>query len=305
MWVHACMHVCMYVYIYAHSPVSPMRPNDTKEVLVLVHGYLGGSAQWHRQLEALAANFRVVAPTLPGYAQHARMESPHTIEGYADYVVSVLDGERVERFHLLGHSMGGMIAQEIAVRIPTRVKTLVLYATGPVGVMPGRFESVAESQGRLRVDGPSRSARRIGAKWLSGGAASVHYEACAALAVQASAQAAHAGLSAMQAWSGSEKLQQIRSPTLVLWGDCDRCYASEPTLLMCRRVVGATLRIVHGGSHAVHVETPALFNSIVCAFLSLHCPSGAAAAREAGSVSVAPPRRRAAGLVSATEHFQT
>ena len=256
---------------------SPSPNTAPQEVLVLVHGYLGGNAQWQRQIEALSATFRVVAPTLPGYAQHARTESPHTVHGYADHVLSVLDDEGVGSFHLLGHSMGGMIAQDIAVRVPARVKSLVLYATGPGGGAPGRFESIPASQDRLRVDGASRSARRICAKWFSDGAASPHYEACAELAVQASAQAARAGLSAMQAWSGGDRLSQIRCPTLVLWGSRDRCYASDATLLMCRRIAGSTLRIVHGGSHAVHVETPALFSGIVAGFLSLHSAGPAAA----------------------------
>ena len=252
------------------SQSSDADPTKTKEVLVLLHGYLGGSAQWKLQIEALSHNFRVLTITLPGYAEHSRMQSPCTIEGYADYVILVLDDEGVELFNLLGHSMGGMIAQEIAVRFPTRVNSLILYATGSRGVMPGRFESVSASQDRLRVDGASRSARHICAKWCSDGTASQHYEVCTSIAVQASAQAAHAGLSAMQAWSGSDKLSQIRSPTLVLWGDRDRCYASEPTLFLCRRVAGCMLRIVHGGSHVIHLETPALFNTIVDAFVSSH-----------------------------------
>ena len=87
-----------------------------KQTLVLVHGYLGGGSQWAQQREALSENFLVITPSLPGYGHNMCMESPHTIQEYAEHVIAVLDSEHIEHFMLLGHSMGGMIAQEIARR---------------------------------------------------------------------------------------------------------------------------------------------------------------------------------------------
>ena len=79
---------------------------------------------------------------------------------HAQSVLTLLDQLGVERFHLLGHSMGGMVVQEIVRLAPARVQRLVLYATGPQGSIPGRFETLARSRERLAEDGLERTARR-------------------------------------------------------------------------------------------------------------------------------------------------
>ena len=116
--------------------------------LVLVHGFMGGSAQWDGCRDTLQQHANVVAVDLPGFGANAYLPPIDSIGGYADWVVRHLRGLGVEEYHLLGHSMGGMIAQEIARRDFERVDRLVLYATGAIGVLPGRFETIEESKKR-------------------------------------------------------------------------------------------------------------------------------------------------------------
>ena len=241
--------------------------NTVKPTLVFVHGYLGGSLQWSAQVAAFSKYFNVVTPDLPGYGLNNTLQSPETIGGYAAYVLDELDKQGIERFHLLGHSMGGMIVQEMIARAPARVNKLILYGTGPLGVMPGRCESIEESKQRLISEGVESSARRISAKWFVGGADSSAYQGCADIAVVASAQAADAGLSAMQAWSGREELIKIASSTLVLWGDQDKSYLWPLPEELWQKIPDASLSVVAGCSHAVHLEKPELFNAILLDFL--------------------------------------
>ena len=241
-----------------------------KEALVLVHGYLGGGDHWDRQCEALACRFRVLSPTLPGYGNNADTVSPCTIQGYADYVVSVIDRAGISNFHLLGHSMGGMIAQEIAARMPARVIRLVLYSTGPTGAMPGRFETLAASQHRLTHRGAHHSARFICAQWFAEGAASPHYSECLAIAMQASEQAAGAGLAAMHAWSGLDRLSEIKAHTLIMRGAYDACYDEKTTHEMHQSIRRCSLVAITGCSHVIHLEQPELFDSMVASFCAEH-----------------------------------
>lgn len=241
--------------------------NTAKPPLVFVHGYLGGSLQWSAQVAAFSKYFNVITPDLPGYGLNNTLQSPETIGGYAEYVLDELDKQGIDSFHLLGHSMGGMIVQEMVARAPARVNKLILYGTGPIGVMPGRFESIEESKQRLINEGVESSARRISAKWFVGGADSDVYQGCADIAVQASAQAADAGLSAMQAWSGREALAKIASSTLVLWGDQDKSYLWALPEELWQKIPAASLSVVAGCSHAVHLEKPELFNIILIDFL--------------------------------------
>ncbi len=84
------------------------------KTIVFVHGYFGGSPQWSEQVKALSGDFNVITPDLPGFGLNDHMEAPETINGLAQYVLDELDSAGVHRFHLVGHSMGGMIVQEIA-----------------------------------------------------------------------------------------------------------------------------------------------------------------------------------------------
>ena len=239
----------------------------TKPSLVLVHGYFGGSPQWADQREYFSNAFNVITLDLPGFGLNANLESPESIEGYARYVLDEISKQGVESFYLLGHSMGGMIAQEMARLAPQRIEKLVLYGTGPIGVMPGRFETIEASRDRVRQDGVEATARRISAKWFVGGETGQGYSNCAEVAVMASEQATLAGLTAMESWSGVDALANIHTPTLVLWGDQDKSYLWPQPKQLWQEISGASLSVMAGCSHAAHLEKPALFNAILQDFL--------------------------------------
>jgi 2-hydroxy-6-oxonona-2,4-dienedioate hydrolase len=235
--------------------------------LVLVHGYLGGSSQWEGQLPLLSEHFDVIAINLAGYGLANHLTAPSDLADHARNVLATLDHIGIERFHLLGHSMGGMVVQEITKEAPNRVNKLVLYATGPLGSIPGRFETMARSRERLREDGVHRTARRISATWLLEREASPAFEALAALATQASEQAASAGLTAMEAWDGREHLRKIAQRTLVIWGEGDRSYGWSQIEMLWRSIPHASLAVLPTCSHALHLERSALFCTLLIEFL--------------------------------------
>ena len=236
--------------------------------LVLVHGFLGGGAQWAGQVAALSDIRDVIAVDLPGFGAAADQTAPDTIDGFAQAVLDDLSARGITEFDLLGHSMGGMIVQQIMRKEPTRVKRLVLYGTGPEGVLPGRFETIAESKRRASVDGVETTAARISATWFRHREKSSGYPACAAIAAQAGLQAVHAGLDAMEGWSGADNLARIACPTLVLWGDRDRSYNWDQVAALWQTIPNASLAVMPGCSHAVHLEKPDWFNAIVRDFLT-------------------------------------
>ena len=236
--------------------------------LVFVHGYLGGGAQWAEQAQLFGGHFQVVTPNLPGFGGNNRATTPDSIRGLAIDVLSQLDELGVHEFHLVGHSMGGMIVQEMAALAPARIGKLVLYGTGPVGIMPGRFETIEESRNAVREHGVEATGRRIAATWFLHGESGQGYELCVELALMATEQAALAGLSAMESWSGEERLGAIGSPTLVLWGDGDRAYRWPQPEKLWREIKGAQLGVIPGCAHAVHLEKPHLFNAMLQDFLA-------------------------------------
>ncbi len=235
--------------------------------LVLVHGYLAGAAIWDYQLDHFKDKFDVVVPNLPGFGQSASVQAPKTIDGFAALLLDDLSLIGIEKFHLLGHSMGGMIVQTMAAQAPERVNHLVCYGTGPQGVLPGRFETIDESRQRLEEQGVSQVVQHIAATWFFEGIDAPGYAECVSLGKLTSQQAALACLDAWQAWDGRRQLSEIRSQTLVVWGEHDRSYAWEQTEALWRGISHCSLAVIPGCAHNVHMEKPQLFNMIVGDFL--------------------------------------
>ncbi len=236
--------------------------------IVLVHGFMGGSPQWQSQREVFGATGPVIVVDLPGFGFNAHLTAPDSIAGFASWVLDHLTSLGIERFYLLGHSMGGMIVQEMTARAPERVEKLVLYGTGAFGAMPGRFETLDESAKRAAKDGVADTANRISATWFLRGEADPKYPGCAGIARMSAASSLQAGLMAMKGWSGADQLEHIQSETLVIWGEADRAYDWSQVERLWRDIPNSHLAVLPNCSHAVHLEQPELFNTLVLDFLA-------------------------------------
>lgn len=236
--------------------------------LVLVHGYFGGSAMWSDQIAAFAQSYDVIAPDLAGFGESSHLTSPVTVEAHAQSVLDLLSDLGIERFHLLGHSMGGMIVQEMAALAGEGISRLILYGTGPLGKLPERFETMADSRRRLSEDGVEATALRIAATWFVDGSDAEGFQVCALEGRKASLQAALNGLTAMEHWDGRDALPAIKSPTLVVWGDRDRSYSWLQPEALWKTIPQCSLAVVPGCAHNVHLEKPDLFNQLVGDFLA-------------------------------------
>ncbi|WP_135506080.1 alpha/beta fold hydrolase [Roseovarius aestuariivivens] len=242
--------------------------SGTGPALVLVHGYLGGAAQWAHEIEIFSDRYDVIAPNLPGFGAAADHKGCTSIEGMARALLERLESLGVDRFTLIGHSMGGMVVQEMARMRPERVSRLVLYGTGPLGLMPDRFEPIAVSMQRLLEDGVERTIRRIGATWFKNGAGAAAYPLLCEIGAQADPQAAENALYAMADWDGRAALPLLGMPTLVVWGDTDRSYRWPQVETLWRNLPDVRLAVIPGVAHAAHLEKPGLFRSILEDFLT-------------------------------------
>jgi pimeloyl-ACP methyl ester carboxylesterase len=238
------------------------------EPVVLVHGYLGGSAQWPGLVAVLARRHRVVAVDLPGFGLAADRPGPDSIGGFAEAVIATLDRLGIGRFALLGHSMGGMIVQQMAARHDERIARLVLYGTGPLGRMPDRFEPLETSMARLAADGVPATADRICATWFADGAQAPGYAPTRDIGRLANPQAARAALGAMRDWDGRAALAGLRMPCRIIWGDRDRSYRWPQVQDLWQGIAGAELAVIPAASHAAHLEKPLIFNALVEDFLN-------------------------------------
>ncbi len=248
--------------------VLPHRRAGAGPALVLVHGYLGGSAQWDAETAQFSDRYDVIAPDLPGFGDASGEAGCRSIGEMADSVLGLLDNLGIGEFILMGHSMGGMIAQEMAARAGDRVSKLILYGTGPLGLMPDRFEPIKLSRDRLCSDGVEKTIERIGATWFRRGEAAAGYPLVRQIGAQANPEAALVALDAMADWDGRPALKSLDMATLVLWGHDDRSYRWPQVEALWKNLPNATLSVIPGASHAAHLEKPKLFAAIVEDFLA-------------------------------------
>jgi len=236
--------------------------------LVLVHGFLGSSDMWAPQINFFKDNFRVIAPALPGFGNSSDINSCNSIECMAKAILNLLEKKEIKKFNLLGHSMGGMIVQEIAKIAGDKILKLICYGTGPRGNIPGRFETLDQSRKKLKIKGLKDTAYRIAKTWFMEEDKAKYFYLCEEAGRQTSVDAADNGLIAMKNWDGVRNLQNIKNKTLIVWGDQDKAYNFNQVETLNDNIPNSELKIIKGCSHNVHLEKPDEFNTIVEKFLN-------------------------------------
>ena len=235
---------------------------------VLVHGYLGSSEMWTFQKDFFSKNYRVIIPALPGFGESHNIKSLDSINKMAKELINVLDRKKIDKFNLIGHSMGGMIVQEITKLIGDRVNKLICFATGSIGDIPGRFETMEETREKLKKEGTELSFSRVPLKWFVKGDKDKNYFLCENAVKNVSLEAADNALLAMKNWRGKENLKNIKNDTLIIWGDKDTSYNFDQVDTLNKNIKNSRLEIFKDCAHNVHLEQPDQFNNLVKEFIS-------------------------------------
>jgi pimeloyl-ACP methyl ester carboxylesterase len=235
--------------------------------LVLVHGFLGSSDMWSPQIDFFKNDFRVIVPALPGFGKSNEINSCDSIECMARAILNLLEKKEIKNFNLLGHSMGGMIVQEIAKTARDKILKLICYGTGPRGSIPGRFETIDQSREKLKINGLKVTAHRIAKTWFVEEDKANYFYLCEEAGKQTSMEAADNGLIAMKNWDGVKNLKNIKNETLIVWGDQDKAYNLNQVETLNNNIPNSILKIIENCSHNVHLEKPDKFNIIVEEFL--------------------------------------
>ena len=235
--------------------------------LVLVHGYLGSSEMWCNQRDYFSSFCRVISPALPGFGESSGVRSLDSINKMAKFVIDIIDEKKIDKFNLLGHSMGGMIVQEITKIASNRVNKLICFATGSIGEIPGRFEPIDVTRKKLKEDGVEISFSRVPQKWFVKGDKDKNYYLCANAVKNVSLETADNALKAMQNWSGIDELENIKNETLIVWGDKDTSYNFDQVDTLNKKIKNSRLEIFKDCSHNAHLEEPNKFNNLIKDFI--------------------------------------
>ncbi|MEW6282193.1 MAG: alpha/beta fold hydrolase [Candidatus Eremiobacterota bacterium] len=241
--------------------------------LVLISGCATDRTCWVFQVPEWSAHFRVLTFDNRGVGRSPCPAGPGSTEQMADDTAELLDSVGMESAVVLGHSMGGMIAQQLALRHPQRVRALILAGTMPrVGA---RCAHVLDSWTRsLELGVPPELHIRLILPWIFSPAfladADKVRESVQAYLDNPWPQGAAANSAQVAAVLGHDtraRLREIQAPTLILQADQDLFVALSDSLALQEGIPGATLRVIPGG-HACMLEEPAAFNQAVFEFLA-------------------------------------
>ena len=238
--------------------------------LVLLHGFPFDRSMWRGQAEALAGEFRVVAPDLRGLGE-TPVGDEVSIEGMAEDVSALLDELSLGRVVLGGLSMGGYVAFEFFRKFPERVRALVLADTRPQADTEEGRRTREESAQRALKEGMAPIVESMLPKLISTETRERGGEVLAlarAMMLDTSPEGAAAALRAMAARRDqTDLLPSINVPTLIIVGSEDTVTPPADAEAMHAKIAGSRLVVVEGAGHLSNVERPSEFNRALVEFL--------------------------------------
>jgi len=240
----------------------------------LVHGLGYGRWGWEPAVGPLAERFRVIVFDNRGIGASDIPAGPYSASQMASDVVAVLDDAGVERSHVVATSLGGMIAQELAIQHPARVDRLVLVSTTPGGAgsypMPeASIRLIAEMPGLPLEESLRRGVRNA----LSPGALAEQPSLVEQINALRLANPFDLGGWQSQAiggatYDGRDRWRSIAAPTLVIHGTADTVVDYRNSKLLASGIPDARLLLFEGAGHLLFWEQPERFVRIVSEFLA-------------------------------------
>jgi pimeloyl-ACP methyl ester carboxylesterase len=261
--------------------------------LVLVHGHSGRWANWLANIPALSRKHRVIAMDLPGFGHSPMPREPITIENYGRTLDTLMDRLDITAAPVVGNSMGGFAAAELAIKSPPRVERLVLVsaaglATKYIGLSTEFFRrssaiafaravnayaAVPEARAETLVRRPRLRRRVLDVvvrypERLSG-------PMCFELMRGSGKPAAPDATDAIMSYDYRERVSEIACPTLIVWGGKDRVVPVSSAEEYHRLIERSRLDVFDDTGHVPMLERPARFNAALEGFLAEEISAGA------------------------------
>lgn len=276
-----------HVNLHGHD-VGYRRAGDG-QVVLLIHGMAGSSRTWREVMPLLAADHAVVAPDLLGHGESAKPLGDYSLGAYASGLRDLLGALAIDRATVVGQSLGGGVAMQLAYQHPELVERLVLVGSGGLGrevswtlraltlpgaeyVVPALFLPFVRDRGNAI----SRFLHRQGFR-------APHlaelWSAYASLAEAENRQAFVRTLRAVidpggQSVSATDRLYLASAmPTLIVWGDQDPIIPVSHAHAAHEAMPGSRLEIFAGAGHFPHVEEPARFVEVLTDFIATTAPA--------------------------------
>jgi pimeloyl-ACP methyl ester carboxylesterase len=261
-------------------------------LLVLLHGIPSSSATWEPVLSGLARRYTVLAPDLLGHGDSEKRVEDHSIGAHANLVRDLMDALGYRQATFVGHSLGGVVAMQVAYQYPERVDRLVLAAPGGLGreismvmraaAMPGSGQLMSLAAWRPFVEAGSALAHLLGRLGLHAGTDLEQIGRVYAGMADNDARAASLGTLRAVVGRRGQRVGALppldvtaAHPSLIVWGDRDRVVPLRHGEQVHELVPHTYLAVFKGAGHFPHRDDPDRFVQVVNEFLAREWRLGA------------------------------
>jgi 3-oxoadipate enol-lactonase len=241
--------------------------------LLLLHGALISHTDWGPQVDAFGAQYRLLMPDLRGHGTSGKDGQPYSLEQFAADMACLLDEFGIGRVAVVGHSVGGMVAQELALSYPERLWALVLAETS-YGIRSRWYEALlTDLTVPLIKYYPIKKQARLYADVLGKPTPEVREYIRREIGAMADdPENVQAIWNAVGTFSSKGRLQQISAPTLVLVGERFKQTHGQGRK-MAELIPHARFKMIEGAGHMLNWDSTEAFNREVLGFLEKHEPA--------------------------------
>jgi len=240
--------------------------------LVLIMGLRRNVEWWYRQIPALSKQFQVIVFDNRGAGRSDKPAMEYSIRLFAEDTAGLMDALKLQGANILGYSMGGNIAQELALNYPEKVKNLILASTGGGGeravlMSPDRLEKFQADAG-LKPEEILRKGMDIyfSDDYVANNPADIEEFIEISLRYCQPADAFERQFDACLRHNTVDRLNNIAIPTLIMTGDEDLLVPPENSYVLQELIPAAELHVFPGGRHCVMIEKADHYNNKVVDF---------------------------------------
>ncbi|MEO1889198.1 MAG: alpha/beta hydrolase [Cycloclasticus sp.] len=245
--------------------------------IIFLHGNFGSWHYWQPYLQNLPNGYCGYAPDFRGCGDSEVTDNGYDIQTLCQDILDFADKLQLNQFHLVGHSLGGAVVQEIAAKIPDRIISLTLVAPVPAeGLKSLANVSLSDSffspknlfklMGTLGIKRKMMSASfRKSMPGLDKHNVLLHQAVDDALKMDIKAFGGF--LSTLKTWSGVQLLQHVDFPVLIMWGELDTVIPQQALKNMQQDITNCRFHTFRHVGHAPQIEHPKAFNTLLTAFI--------------------------------------
>lgn len=248
--------------------------HGTGAPLLLISGLGSDSSSWSGVVKEFSSYFQTIVFDNRGSGRSDIVHKKCTVSIMAEDVIKLLDFLKIEQAHIAGHSMGGYIAQELAINFPDRIDRLILESTAAVSSK--RNNALFNDMYRqLKREGPSEAWIKRWTFWLFSPKLftdSLFIEAFVKNSAEYSyvqkANGFKSQIDAIASFDVRNKIGTIKANALILEGKADILITPEDAEILAKNIGNSIFKLLDDAAHCIHIENPKLFTDAVLEFLN-------------------------------------